>query len=109
MARIVERPKARQELEDIAVYIALRRPSAAARFLTAARKAYETLATFPEMGSRWKAENRRFQTLRYFPIPKYPNYVIFYRPLAKGIEVVHILHAARDIRALLESEKEDEG
>jgi len=63
----------------------------------------------PLMGSRWKAENRRFQGLRYFAIPRYPNNVIFYRPLGDGVEIVHILHGARDLRALLEAEAGDEG
>src|SRR6266852_4541481 len=81
MAGLIERPKARQELEDIAFYIGIHRPSASRRFLAAARKTYATLAAMPEMGSLWKADNPRFQGLRYFPISRYPNYVIFYRPL----------------------------
>jgi plasmid stabilization system protein ParE len=51
MARIVERPRARQELEDIAVHIGTARPSAARRFLAAVQKLYETLAAMPEMGA----------------------------------------------------------
>ena len=73
MARLIERPKARQELEDISVYIGMCRPSAARRFLAAARKTYDTLASMPEMGSIWKSEDPRFQGLRYFPITRYPT------------------------------------
>jgi toxin ParE1/3/4 len=108
MARLIERPKARQEIEDIAVYIGTHRPSAARRFLTAPRKTYATLAAMPEMGSLWKAEDPRFQGLRYFPISRYPNYVIFYRAIDDGVEILHILHGARDIQAILEAEQRDE-
>jgi toxin ParE1/3/4 len=104
MARLVERPKARQELEDIAVHIGMDRPSAARRFLAAAQKTYTALAAMPEMGVLWEAENPRFQGLRHFPIPRYPNYVIFYRPLPDGVEILHILHGGRDLQFILEAE-----
>ena len=64
MARLIERPSARRELEDVAVYIGMRRPSAGRRFLTAARKTYDTLAAMPEMGSIWKPEDPRFAGFR---------------------------------------------
>jgi plasmid stabilization system protein ParE len=73
MARLIERPKARQELEDIAVYLGMHRPSAARRFLAAARKTYDTLAAMPEMGSLWQPEDPRFEGIRYFAITRYPN------------------------------------
>jgi toxin ParE1/3/4 len=86
MAKIVERPKARKELEDIAVYIGKHRPTAAKRFLAAAQKLYGTLAIMPEIGSLWEPENPYFIGVRYLPIPRYPNYIIFYRPLPDGVE-----------------------
>jgi toxin ParE1/3/4 len=103
MARLVERPKARQELEDIAVYIGAHLPSAARRFLDAAELAYAMLARIPEIGSRWHSETPRFRGLRFLPIPRYPNYVIFCRPLVDGLEILHILHGARDLQAILEA------
>jgi toxin ParE1/3/4 len=105
MARIVERPEARRELEDIAVHIGTHRPSAARRFLATAQKLYATLAAMPALGSLWEPENPRFAGVRYFPIPRYPNYVIFYRPLSDGVEILHILHGARDLGPLLEADE----
>lgn len=40
--------------------------------------------------------------LRGFPLGAY---VILYRPIANGIEVVRVLHGARDIKRLLSSGK----
>jgi plasmid stabilization system protein ParE len=60
----------------------------------------------PEIGSPWIEESLRFRGLRYFPIPRYPNYVIFYRPLADGVEILHILHGARNIQAILEAQED---
>src|SRR5260370_12419298 len=76
MARLVERPKARQELEDIAVRIAADGPSAARRFLAAVEKTYAKLAAMPEMGTVWEAESPRFEGLRYSPILRH-----FYNPI----------------------------
>jgi toxin ParE1/3/4 len=39
--------------------------------------------------------------LRAWPILRFFNYVIYYRPVPDGIEVVRILHAARDRDAFL--------
>jgi toxin ParE1/3/4 len=104
MARIVERPKARWELEDIAVLIGRNRPSAARRFLATVQELYATLAAMPELGAAWEADNPRFVGVRYFPIPRYPNYVVFYRPIQGGVEILHILHGARDLGPFLEAD-----
>ncbi len=104
MATIVERPIARAELEDIAVLIGKHRPFAAKRFLAAAKKTYELLAVMPDMGTVWAAENPGFVGVRFFAIPRYPNYVIFYRPLPDGVEILHILHGSRDLQEFLESD-----
>ena len=108
MARLVERLRARRELEDIAVYIGRRRPSAARPFLAAARKTYDTVAARPAVVSNWKPEDPRFEGLRYFPITRYPTYVIFYRPLPDGVEVLHVLHGARDLEGIVEAAAEDD-
>jgi plasmid stabilization system protein ParE len=53
----------------------------------------------------WEPENPHFGGVRYFPIPRYPNYVIFYRPLSDGVEILHILHGARDLGPLLKADE----
>lgn len=105
MPRIVERSIARADREGIAVYIGKDRSAAAVRFLAAARKALELLATMPEMGTILEFETETLSGIRYFAIPRFKNYVIFYRPLYDGIEVLRILHGARDIRSLLDADK----
>ena len=48
-------------------------------------------------------------TLRMFPIRDFPKYFIFYRPTEEGIEVVRVLHASRDLQALLDPEHTEGG
>jgi toxin ParE1/3/4 len=43
--------------------------------------------------------------LRIWRIDGFPNHLIFYRPIEGGIEIVRVLHGARDIDAVLESER----
>ena len=45
-----------------------------------------------------KAALRR---VRRWPVTGFENWLIFYLPRANGVEVVHIIHGARDIEALL--------
>lgn len=42
--------------------------------------------------------------LRRWPIPGFRNYLIFYRPMENGVEIVRVLHGARDIAAALEED-----
>jgi toxin ParE1/3/4 len=39
-------------------------------------------------------------TLRSFPVG---NYVIFYREVSEGIEIIRVLHGARDIEGIISS------
>jgi toxin ParE1/3/4 len=78
-------------------------PEAAARFLAAAERTFALLASMPEMGKPWRATFSGEEGLRVFPVRGFKSHLVFYRPLAKprGIEVLHVFHAARDLHALL--------
>jgi toxin ParE1/3/4 len=51
----------------------------------------------------------RLADLRFFPVTRFPNHLVFYRPLEDGLELVRVLHGAREIARLLESEEETSG
>jgi hypothetical protein len=57
------------------------------------------------MWSVWEAESPHFAGIRYLVVLRYPNYVVFYRPLSDGVEIPHILHGARDLGAILDAER----
>ena len=61
------------------------------RFLELIRTKCEMLAQHPLAG---EARPELGANLRAFPVG---NYIIFYRPDSDGIEVVRVLHGARDI------------
>ena len=84
------------DLQDIWLFIAQDDPNAADRYIRTIISRFPTLASMPYMGREREELSAR---LRSFPVG---NYVIFYRPAKDGIEVVRILHGARDFPPLFE-------
>lgn len=58
----------------------------------------------PGMGSHAHFLTARARDVRFWPIKGFENYLIFYRPTDRGIEMVRVLHGARDINAVFESD-----
>jgi plasmid stabilization system protein ParE len=87
---------AEQDLETIGDWIARENPARALTLVGELREPCRTLRDMP---------------LGYAPVPRYEdtgvrrrvygNYLIFYRVLGGVIEVLHILHGARDFEAIL--------
>ena len=102
--RIIIRPRADRDLDEHAEFIARDNLEAAGRFYDAAAEAFDRLAVLPEMGSPRTFRNPALAGLRMWRIPNFERYLIFYRPIQDGIEVIRVLHAARDIGAILEQE-----
>lgn len=102
--RAFKRPRARLDLLEHFVYIGEHNPKAAMRFLAAAENAFERLAEMPGSGPVRSVENERLVGLRSWPIPGFRTYRIFYLPTPSGIDIVRVLHAARDVRSILEDE-----
>ena len=59
----------------------------------------------PGMGEQRESTNPRLDGLRVWRIDGFPNHLIFYRPIEGGIEIIRVLHGARDIDAVLEAER----
>jgi toxin ParE1/3/4 len=82
------------DLLEIWSHIAKDSASAADRFLDLIGEKCDLLAASPDMGRR---REELAPSLRSFPVGRY---VIFYRPRERGIQVVRVLSAYRDIAAL---------
>jgi toxin ParE1/3/4 len=83
-------------------YIAQNSPQAARRFLFAAQQTFEQLSRMPGMGTRCEFRNPAAAGLRFWRVEGFRNHFVIYRPLESGIEVVRVLHAARDWEAIFE-------
>ena len=94
MARVVRRPLAGADIADIWDFIAEDSITQADAWVDRLDGKLRLLATQPLMG---RTRSELSSGLRSQP---FERYVIFYEPLTDGIDVVRIIHSARDIQAL---------
>ena len=108
-ARFTVAPEAKEDLDAIHAYISGDDPDAADRVLEATLATFEELARMPGMGRPRTFTQSGLRGLRSFRVEGYRNYLIFYRPVTNGVEVVRVLHGARDLDALLGGEERNAG
>jgi toxin ParE1/3/4 len=101
---ITKKPRAKTDLLEHYVYIGAENLDAAEQFLEATEAAFTRLAAMPRMGRRWRSEDPRLDAMRVWPIPGW-KYLIFYRPVERGIDVIRVLHGAQDVEALVATEE----
>jgi toxin ParE1/3/4 len=91
-----------RDLEELFAYLIERNVSAAERFLYAAEAIFRELALSPNRGSNVAVTNPKLAGIRVLGVPSFENYLVFHRAVADGVEIVRVLHAARDWLATLE-------
>jgi toxin ParE1/3/4 len=91
MPQVFTHPRAEADLVDIWRYIAQDSPANADRMLDCINETLNRLAAMPFMG---QARFDLAPGLRIFPVG---SYLIFFRPIENGIEVIRVLHGNRNI------------
>ena len=102
MPRLILAPEARQDLREIRDHTGKDNLEAAGRLVTRLRGMARMLAGAPAMG---RARPELGTHIRSFVADRY---LLFYRPLRRpaGIELVRVLHGARDVDAILSPDKD---
>jgi len=95
MPRVLKRPQAETDLDNLWLYIARDSPDTADLFLEKIEKKCQSLAVSPGMGI---SRDELRPCLRSLTVG---NYLIFYLPIEDGIDVVRVLQAMRDIEELI--------
>ena len=90
-------PEALADLENISDFIAADDPDAASRMIEEFFSAFDQLASWPRSG-HFRADLTE-REVRFWPVR---SYLVVYRELADGVQIVAILHASRDIPSVLE-------
>jgi toxin ParE1/3/4 len=101
MPRFAVRPQAYADLEEITRHIADSSLASAARFFDAAQETFRQLAASPELGAKYTELDSEVANLRIWQIKGFSNYVVFYRPVDIGVEVVRVFHGARNWQDLI--------
>lgn len=99
MANILKRPRAKADLVEIWDYIADDSENRADAFVETINQKLAVLAERPNIG---RARDELGKNIRSFPVGRY---VIFYMPIQGGIDVVRVLHGARDLDISFGSEE----
>jgi len=99
MPQVARRPLAETDILEIWDYIADDSFAAADRWVDHLDEQFRLLATQPMMG---RARDELAPGVRSF---SFGRYVVFYVPLDDGIDVVRVLHGARDIDAVFNPEQ----
>jgi toxin ParE1/3/4 len=73
----------------------------AERFLDELMSSFQVLADMPKMGFFCGFRKPSTRRLRRWPVKDFENWLIFYQATRYGVEIVHVIHGARDIEALL--------
>ncbi|WP_013321353.1 type II toxin-antitoxin system RelE/ParE family toxin [Gloeothece verrucosa] len=83
--------QAEQDLEDIWVYLAQQDELLADQQIAQILNRFPMLSQFPDLG---KQRDDLLVGLRSFPVKPY---LIFYTKTVEGIEIIRVLHQARDV------------
>jgi toxin ParE1/3/4 len=94
------RRTAQSDLLHLARWIAQDNPAAAHRFLDAAREAADVLAGQPRLAPAGRFRSRGLARIRIWPIRGFRKILIIYAAERTGIDVLRVVHGARDLDAL---------
>jgi toxin ParE1/3/4 len=98
---VVKLSRVLRDLDEAAAYIQCESSAQRAiRFLRAADSTIAMLAGMPGLGTRYEPDEPIYDGIRFFPISGHRRYLVFYRAAVNGIEVLRVLHGARDIRGI---------
>lgn len=94
--RLAIRPQAHADLVDIARQIARDNVPAALAFWDAVESTYRVLLEYPESGTRLDLPELPDLQVRRTVVSGFRTYVAYYRVTGDGVEVIRLLHGARE-------------
>ena len=94
-------PAAEADVDSAAQFIAADNLAAALRFYDSVDSTYSQILDHPVRWPPYELDEPRLANVRKRSVLKFPNYLVFYRIEDQRIEVIRVLHGARDIAAIL--------
>ncbi len=105
----VIRPNAKDDiLRQFRYYLLNDASDAADRFLDAVDQSIEAIRKMPGMGAPKQFNNPLLSGLRSWAVKGFEDILIFYVVHPDALRIVRVLHGKRDIKKILEREKEKE-
>lgn len=103
MSRIHRRAGVDDDIYDLARYLLGQSDDAARRFVDSVQRTLKELAAMPRMGSLKDFGDPALSDVRSWRVRGFPNYLIYYLALGDGIDVLAVMHGARDVETWLRS------
>ena len=98
------RPAAIADVDEMALYIARDNLDAALRFYDAVDRTYRQIRQHPRRYPRFELDEPRLGELRKCAVAGFRRYLVFYGIDGDAVEVIRVLHGARDLPSVLEDE-----
>lgn len=97
------RARAQRDIRRIAEYLENESGTDLAdRFLSSVEATFRTLASSPRVGVRCAFKRPALRGLRRWMVKDFEDWLVFYFAKRDGVEIVRVVHGARDIAALLD-------
>jgi len=98
MTRVVILPAAVEDLDEQAAYFP--EEAVADHWYRQTEKTFADLARFPAIGAEIVTHNPRLRGIRTLTVVGFKNHVVYYRVVGNRVEIVRVLHGARDVENL---------
>ncbi len=95
--------KADRDVDSCFLWIQKDNPHAAIKFIDAVEETCKILAKMPGVGSRHYADIPLVRGVRMITVNNFNNYLLFFLEYETHIDVIRLLHGARDIPEALQS------
>src|SRR5436309_3849221 len=94
-------PAADQDIDDAALYFARDNIELGLRFYDAVDATLRKIHKHPNRHPRYEFSHPRLQNVRKRSVIGFPKYLVFYHVTSNAVEVIRVLHGARDIPSVL--------
>jgi toxin ParE1/3/4 len=105
--RLALKPQADRDINTQFEYIAKDNLEAGIRFYEATFRTFEVLLSNPHIGPARDFENPHLKNIRIWLVKEFEKYLIFYRATDEVVEILRVLHSARDIDCILGGEESE--
>ena len=104
MSRLVIRRRADRDIDEQLIFLANQSHSLAAKFLDSIERTLHLITESPDRGFLWDDETHHEREIRVRAVVGFSNVLVFYRTAELAVEIIRVLHGARDIVTLLGNE-----
>lgn len=95
--RVILKPLAVHDLGEQFEYLSDQSLELALRFLDSAWATLDWLLGHPAAGTPYIPLSSQTAGIRRWPIRNFPKYLVYYLPNPEGIDILRVLHGARDV------------